>query len=116
MASGAVLVWPVLAFVVMMVLMLIFLASRYKRCPSDKILVIYGSGPGMKGRTAKTMHGGGALIWPLVQNYAFLDLKPIRDGEGALAEYHPTKESGNGWVKWAIGGWFLFLIVGGLLV
>lgn len=77
MASGAVLVWPVLAFVVMMVLMLIFLASRYKRCPSDKILVIYGSGPGMKGRTAKTMHGGGALIWPLVQNYAFLDLKPM---------------------------------------
>jgi flotillin len=77
MASGAVLVWPVLAFVVMMVLMLIFLASRYKRCPSDKILVIYGSGPGMKGRTAKMLHGGGALIWPLVQNYAFLDLKPM---------------------------------------
>tara|TARA_B100001146_G_scaffold167322_1_gene148116 strand:- start:149 stop:499 length:351 start_codon:yes stop_codon:yes gene_type:complete len=39
-----------------------------------------------------------------------------RDKEGSLAEYHPTKESGNGWVKWAIGGWFLFLIVGGLLV
>lgn len=39
-----------------------------------------------------------------------------RDKEGALAEYHPTKESGNAWVKWAIGGWFVFLVIGGLLV
>ena len=29
-------------------------AFRYKTAPSDKILVIYGSGPGLKGKTADT--------------------------------------------------------------
>ena len=71
--------WTVvfLAFIAIFVLTLMFLASRYKRCPSDKILVIFGAGPGMKGRAAKCLHGGGALIYPLIQNYAFLDLKPM---------------------------------------
>jgi flotillin len=54
----------------------IFLAlvSRYKRCPSDKILVIYGK---TGGSSAKCIHGGGAFIWPVIQDYAYLDLKPI---------------------------------------
>jgi|GEM_PF-1531950 hypothetical protein len=39
-----------------------------------------------------------------------------RNAEGVLSEYLPPKAGGNGWMKWAIGGWFLFLIVGGLLV
>lgn len=50
------------------------LISRYKRCPSDKILVIYGS---TGGTSAKCIHGGGAFIWPVIQDYAFLDLKPL---------------------------------------
>ena len=50
------------------------LVSRYKRCPSDKILVIYGR---TGGTSAKCIHGGGAFIWPVVQDYAFLDLKPL---------------------------------------
>lgn len=50
------------------------LLSRYKRCPSDKILVIYGRTGGM---SAKCVHGGGAFIWPVIQDYAFLDLKPL---------------------------------------
>ena len=50
------------------------LISRYKRCPSDKILVIYGR---TGGTSAKCVHGGGAFIWPVVQDYQFLDLKPI---------------------------------------
>lgn len=48
--------------------------SRYKRCPSDKILVIYGR---TGGNSSRCIHGGGAFIWPVVQDYAFLDLKPI---------------------------------------
>ncbi len=67
----------VLAIIAIFALTLMFLASRYKRCPSDKILVIFGAGPGMQGRAAKCLHGGGALIYPLIQNYAFLDLKPM---------------------------------------
>jgi len=54
--------------------------SRYKRCPSDKILVIYGKvGSGSDGtsRSAKCIHGGAAFIWPIVQAYEFLDLTPM---------------------------------------
>lgn len=50
------------------------LISRYKRCPSDKILVIYGK---TGGTSAKCIHGGGAFIWPVIQDFSFLDLKPI---------------------------------------
>lgn len=50
------------------------LISRYKRCPSDKILVIYGR---TGGTSARCVHGGGAFIWPVIQDYAFLDLKPL---------------------------------------
>lgn len=50
------------------------LISRYKRCPSDKILVVYGR---TGGTSAKCIHGGGAFIWPVIQDFAFLDLKPL---------------------------------------
>lgn len=47
---------------------------RYRRCPSDRILVIYGkTGEG----SAKCIHGGAAFVWPLFQDYAYLDLTPI---------------------------------------
>ncbi|GAB3349760.1 flotillin family protein [Arachidicoccus ginsenosidivorans] len=65
-----------LIIVVVLVIFVTFLAlvSRYKRCPSDKILVIYGR---TGGKSAKCIHGGGAFIWPVVQDYAFLDLRPM---------------------------------------
>ena len=49
--------------------------ARYKRCPSDKVLVIYGK----TGRdaSAKCIHGGASFIWPVFQSYSFLDLTPI---------------------------------------
>jgi flotillin len=50
------------------------LISRYKRCPSDKILVIYGR---TGGTSAKCVHGGGAFIWPVIQDFQYLDLKPL---------------------------------------
>jgi len=50
------------------------LVSRYKRCPSDKILVVYRQ---TSGTSAKCIHGGGAFIWPVIQDYAYLDLKPL---------------------------------------
>ena len=54
--------------------------KRYRRCPSDKILVIYGkTGKNSTGSisSARCIHGGAAFIWPVFQDYAFLDLKPI---------------------------------------
>ena len=53
---------------------------RYKRCPSDKILVIYGkTGTNKQGgvSSAKCIHGGASFVWPVFQSYAFLDLTPI---------------------------------------
>ena len=53
---------------------------RYKRCPSDKILVIYGkTGKNQEGSisSARCIHGGASFIWPVFQSYSFLDLTPI---------------------------------------
>ncbi|WP_452220051.1 flotillin family protein [Lacinutrix salivirga] len=54
---------------------LIILIKRYKRCPSDRILVVYGKVGG--GQSAKCIHGGAAFIYPVIQDYQFLDLTPI---------------------------------------
>ncbi|MBR5432632.1 MAG: flotillin family protein [Bacteroidales bacterium] len=54
--------------------------ARYKRCPSDKILVIYGkTGRNKQGAvsSARCIHGGASFIWPVFQSYSFLDLTPI---------------------------------------
>ncbi|MBK8625501.1 MAG: flotillin family protein [Saprospiraceae bacterium] len=64
----------ILVFVIMFVIISLALISRYKRCPSDKILVVFGR---TGGTSAKCIHGGGAFIWPVIQDYAYLDLKPI---------------------------------------
>ncbi|KYH34849.1 inner membrane protein YqiK [Clostridium tepidiprofundi DSM 19306] len=58
----------------------IALLSRYKRCPSDKILVIYGkTGKSREGvaRSARCIHGGAAFVCPIIQSYEFLDLTPM---------------------------------------
>ncbi len=52
-----------------------FIINRYRRCPSDKILVIYGSTSDKK--SAKCVHGGGAFVWPVIQDYSYLSLTPI---------------------------------------
>ncbi len=54
----------------------LLLVKRYKRCPSNCILVIYGKV--QRGRTAKCIHGGAAFVWPLIQEHSFLGLEPIQ--------------------------------------
>ncbi|MBQ1177536.1 MAG: flotillin family protein [Bacteroidaceae bacterium] len=51
-----------------------FIIRRYRRCPSDKILVVYGK---TGGGSAKCIHGGGKFVWPIIQDYAYLNLTPI---------------------------------------
>ena len=53
----------------------LFYSMRFKLAPSDKILVVYGRVG--EGQAAQCIHGGGKLIIPLIQNYAYLDLKPM---------------------------------------
>ena len=77
---------PSILIGVLFILLLLFFISRYKRCPSDKILVIYGNtGKG----SAKCIHGGAAFIIPVLQDYQYLDLSPINidvDLRGALSK------------------------------
>ena len=64
----------IIGLIFLAIITLAFLISRYKRCPSDKILVIYGrTGSG----SAKCLAGGAAFVWPVIQDYEFLDLSPI---------------------------------------
>lgn len=56
-------------------IIIIAFIRRYKRCPSDRILVVYGKVGG--GNSARCIHGGAAFIWPVIQDYQFLDLTPI---------------------------------------
>ena len=68
-------------------IMLLWAVSRIKRCPSDKILVKYGSFTG--GQSAKCLAGGTAFVWPVIQGYQYLDLTPISidvNLEGALSK------------------------------
>lgn len=68
----------VIAITVIVILLfstLIAVLRRYKRCPSDKIMVIYGKV--RNDVSARCIHGGASFVWPVVQNYAFLDLTPI---------------------------------------
>jgi flotillin len=71
--------WIVIGVILFLLFSLSFglmLITRYRRCPSNKVLVIYGKVA--KGESAKCLHGGGAFVWPLVQAYEYLDLEPIQ--------------------------------------
>src|SRR5262245_55266639 len=71
-------------FIVMIVLgvlvvfsMVMLLITRYKRCPSNRVLVIYGKWTGSSTGT-RCIHGGARLVLPLVQDYAYLSLEPMQ--------------------------------------
>jgi len=74
--TGSATVWLVIGSVVGLFLFLaLYMATRYKRCPSNRILVVYGRTGGE--RTARCVHGGGALVIPVVQDYMYLSLEPM---------------------------------------
>lgn len=82
---GTILTVGIILFVVVLTYALI---KRYKKCPPDRILVVYGKTSG-KGRSSKCCHGGGAFVLPVIQSYEFLDLTPIPIDirlEGALSQ------------------------------
>lgn len=63
------------AAIFILVVFFFSMVRRYKRCPSDRILVVYGKTGG--GLSAKCIHGGASFIWPIIQDYEFLDLTPM---------------------------------------
>ena len=54
----------------------LLVVKRYRRCPSNQVMVVYGKVGG--GQSAHCLHGGGAFVWPLIQNYAYLQLDPLQ--------------------------------------
>ena len=53
----------------------LLLVTRYKRCSSDEILVVYGRIGG--GRASKCIHGGATMVWPLIQDFKKISLTPM---------------------------------------
>ncbi len=66
-------------FGIFLVTSFIMVMSRYRKCPSDKIMVVYGNvGSDESGKkSAKCIHGGAAFVWPVIQGYQYLDLTPM---------------------------------------
>lgn len=81
----------IFAIILVLVAAVIFFAQRYKRCPPDQVMVIYGrtaKGADGKAKPSRVVHGGAALVWPLIQDYAYISLKPMPiniDLKGALS-------------------------------
>lgn len=65
----------IVALVVVLFFTAVFMINRYRRCPSDRILVIFGQVGG--NRSAKCIHGGGAFVWPMIQDYSYMSLTPM---------------------------------------
>ncbi len=63
------------AVLLVILFFLVMIPTRYKRCPSNRVLVIFGRTAGTQ--SSRCQHGGGAFVWPLIQDYAFLNLEPI---------------------------------------
>jgi len=70
---------PFLLLIGAVVLVVLFvgvlIVRQYKRCPSNRVLVVYGKVTGDK--ASKCIHGGGTFVVPLVQDYAYLSLEPM---------------------------------------
>jgi flotillin len=92
-ASSSLLTGPALWLVVVgaVLLLLVFIAllvvRQYRRCPSNRVLVI--SGKVGTDKAARCLHGGGAFVVPLIQDYSYLSLEPLVIEiplEGALSQ------------------------------
>ncbi len=64
------------ALLVILFILVITFISRYKKCPPDQIMVVYGKTG--KQRASRCIHGGAAFIWPVIQDYGFVSLRPMQ--------------------------------------
>jgi len=60
------------------VLLTIFMTwiNRFKKCPSDRIMIIYGKTGGSQ--AARCIHGGAKFVWPVIQDYGYISLRPLQ--------------------------------------
>lgn len=62
---------------VVVILTVIGILSRYRKCKPDEVLVVYGKTGGEK-KSAKLYHGGAAFVLPIIQSYDILSMKPMQ--------------------------------------
>ena len=78
MPEGGMIIVSIGALLGLALMVFLVMAARYKRCPSNRILVVYGKvGSGV---SARCLHGGAAFVWPLIHDYGFLSLTPMTIG------------------------------------
>ena len=56
---------------------LVVAVKQYKRCPSNRVLVVFGR-TGRGQAPSKCIHGGWHFVVPLAQDYAWLKLEPMQ--------------------------------------
>jgi len=86
-ASGLIYAGAIGAVLLVLFFAFIFMVKRYRRCPSNQILVVSGRVAGDK--ASKCIHGGGTFVWPVIQEYAYISLEPFVIDiplEGALSQ------------------------------
>jgi flotillin len=60
----------------LLILTIVGILSRYKKCRSDEVLVVYGKTSGKA--SAKCYHGGAAFVWPVIQGHAIMSMRPMQ--------------------------------------
>ena len=72
--SPVIIIATLAGFVLLMIF--ISLVTWYRKCPSDRIMIIYGKTGG--NQAAKCIHGGAKFVWPGVQDYGYISLRPLQ--------------------------------------
>ena len=70
----------VIVAVLIIFMIILTVAVRYKTCPPDKIMIIYGKLKASSDGTyqsSRCIHGGAAFVWPFFQKYTYMDLTPL---------------------------------------
>ena len=74
MTTTTLIIVGILVFLTIMTI--IGLLSRYRKCPSDQLLVVFGKVGGSS--AAKMYPGGGVFVWPVIQDYKTMSMRPLQ--------------------------------------
>ena len=69
-------IYLVAGLVLLVILSIIGILTRYRKCRSDEVLVVYGKTSG--NTSAKCYHGGSSFVIPVLQGYAIMSMKPLQ--------------------------------------
>lgn len=137
MSAEDVMAFLLIALAVIALGLVLFTLSRFHRCPTNRVMVIYGTNQGAAGAMnhARFVRGGATFVWPMFQAYDYLDLEAFSIATGQISgpsrDNVPVSVSINatagispqpGWVERAAGRLLgltraeIHKLVGGILV